>query len=77
MPGPIMITGMAGLNGRRNWDFLTKTGTRGNSSPAGFLYLSQLVATPSWVRFVGVVHSTRTAVILTMFGSIYGCRIRS
>lgn len=62
VPGPIMMTGVLGLKGRRNCDFLTYMGTR-ELLPfsLGTLLLSQLVATPLFSRPVLVSYSTVTA----------------
>lgn len=62
VPGPIMMTGVLGLKGRRNCDFRTYMGTR-EFLPfsLGTLFFSQLVATPLFSLPVLVSYSTVTA----------------
>lgn len=56
----------------RNWDLRMKTGTKwGGWSSIGCLAASQLVATPLFVRPVGVVYLTKTAVTWTHSGYNY------
>lgn len=62
VPGPIIITGLLGLNGSRNWDLLTYMGTVGLwPLSATTLFFSQLVATPLKALPVLVLYSTTTA----------------
>lgn len=62
VPGPIMMTGVLGLKGNRNCDFLTYMGTK-DLFPfsLGTLFFSQVVATPLFRRPVLVSYSTVTA----------------
>ena len=73
VPGPIMMTGVLGLKGRRNCDFLTYMGTRELLLfSSGTLFLSQLVATPLFRRPVLVSYSTVTAQMWMALG--WTCR---
>jgi len=67
VPGPTIIIGVLGRVGKRNWDFLTKIGTRQGGSEGCFSF-NQLVVTPLFILPVGVLYSTTTAVIWTEVG---------
>ena len=73
VPGPIMITGLLGLNGRRNWDLRMYMGTV-DLWPLSVtsLFFSQLVATPLLLRPVLVLYSTTTAQMWMLLGWTYG-----
>lgn len=58
------MIGILGRVGKRNWDFLTKIGTRQGGSEGCFSF-NQLVVTPLFILPVGVLYSTTTAVIWT------------
>ncbi len=69
VPGPIMIIGLLGLNGSRNWDLLTYMGTVCLwPLSVTSLFISQLVATPLKTLSVLVVYSITTAQMWTEVG---------